>query len=274
MLQPSRTKYRKQQKGRNRGLAHRGSRVSFGEYGLKAERGPPPVEPLGSIRDVARLAGRRWLSAAAGGAAAGAVAGFLGGLVLRFGPGSTAGDGVLLMLPLLGTAVGGVAAAGVGAGMAGAEAAFRARAAAGPCRGRGRPSGLAVGGTAPPPGAPRARGPVRPRSLAADRCRGGPGPRRSGRAGLRPGHADGRRRHGHPAGARPGSRRAPGGARPCALAAGMLGWSGRFLGAMSLDFTAQSFPGSEVGLAPLAPAARRAGAGRRDPGSRSAPSRA
>jgi large subunit ribosomal protein L16 len=36
MLQPKRTKFRKQQKGRNRGLAHRGSDVSFGEYGLKA----------------------------------------------------------------------------------------------------------------------------------------------------------------------------------------------------------------------------------------------
>ena len=36
MLQPKRTKFRKQQKGRNRGLAQRGSRVSFGEYGLKA----------------------------------------------------------------------------------------------------------------------------------------------------------------------------------------------------------------------------------------------
>lgn len=36
MLQPKRTKYRKQQKGRNRGLASRGSKVSFGEYGLKA----------------------------------------------------------------------------------------------------------------------------------------------------------------------------------------------------------------------------------------------
>ena len=36
MLQPKRTKFRKQQKGRNRGLAHRGSTVSFGEYGLKA----------------------------------------------------------------------------------------------------------------------------------------------------------------------------------------------------------------------------------------------
>lgn len=36
MLQPKRTKFRKQQKGRNRGLAQRGNRVSFGEYGLKA----------------------------------------------------------------------------------------------------------------------------------------------------------------------------------------------------------------------------------------------
>ncbi len=36
MLQPKNTKYRKQQKGRNRGLALRGSRVSFGEFGLKA----------------------------------------------------------------------------------------------------------------------------------------------------------------------------------------------------------------------------------------------
>ena len=36
MLQPKRTKYRKQTKGRNRGLALRGSSVSFGEYGLKA----------------------------------------------------------------------------------------------------------------------------------------------------------------------------------------------------------------------------------------------
>ena len=36
MLQPKRTKFRKQHKGRNRGLAQRGSNVSFGEYALKA----------------------------------------------------------------------------------------------------------------------------------------------------------------------------------------------------------------------------------------------
>ena len=40
MLQPKRSKFRKQFKGRNRGLAIRGSKVSFGEFGLKAtERG-------------------------------------------------------------------------------------------------------------------------------------------------------------------------------------------------------------------------------------------
>ena len=36
MLQPKRTKYRKQMKGKNRGLASRGSTINFGEYGLKA----------------------------------------------------------------------------------------------------------------------------------------------------------------------------------------------------------------------------------------------
>jgi len=36
MLQPARTKFRKQHKGRNTGIATRGSKVSFGEFGLKA----------------------------------------------------------------------------------------------------------------------------------------------------------------------------------------------------------------------------------------------
>ena len=36
MLQPKRTKYRKQQKGRNRGNARRGYTVDFGSFGLKA----------------------------------------------------------------------------------------------------------------------------------------------------------------------------------------------------------------------------------------------
>ena len=37
MLQPSRVKYRKQHRGRRRGMAHRGNTLSFGEYGLQAQ---------------------------------------------------------------------------------------------------------------------------------------------------------------------------------------------------------------------------------------------
>lgn len=37
MMQPKRTKFRKQQKGRNRGVATRGNKVSFGEFGLRAK---------------------------------------------------------------------------------------------------------------------------------------------------------------------------------------------------------------------------------------------
>ncbi|HFL8794973.1 MAG TPA: 50S ribosomal protein L16 [Candidatus Azosocius sp. HAIN] len=36
MLQPKKTKFRKQQKGKNRGVASRGLKVSFGEYGVRA----------------------------------------------------------------------------------------------------------------------------------------------------------------------------------------------------------------------------------------------
>ncbi len=36
MLQPKRTKFRKAQKGRNTGLAHRGSQIAFGDFGLKS----------------------------------------------------------------------------------------------------------------------------------------------------------------------------------------------------------------------------------------------
>ena len=39
MLQPKRTKFRKQQKGRNRGVAWRGSDVSFGDFALQTTEG-------------------------------------------------------------------------------------------------------------------------------------------------------------------------------------------------------------------------------------------
>ncbi len=248
---------------RNRGTAHAVARAYLRETRWDVP-GAGPVPLLGHpgwlaaggilfllrVRRVARLAGRRWLAAAAGGAAAGAVAGLVGGLVLRFGPGSTAGNGVLPMLPLLGATVGGVAAAGVGAGLAGAEAAFRAwrrlaLAAAGAA------SGLAVGGTAHLLGRLVLEG-LFGRDLS---------PLTGAVEGLILGGAVGIG-YGLATPTLDGGMATPHGlARvrvalltglACALAAGMLGWSGRFLGAMSLDFMAQSFPGSEVGLTPLA----------------------
>jgi large subunit ribosomal protein L16 len=39
MLLPKRVKYRKQQRGRNKGLAHRGNSVAFGDYGLMSMEG-------------------------------------------------------------------------------------------------------------------------------------------------------------------------------------------------------------------------------------------
>ena len=202
------------------------------------------------IRRGARLAGSRWTAAAAGGAAGGAIAGLLGGLVLRFGPGSTAGDGVVAMLPLLGTAIGGVAAAGVGAGLAAAEAAFRARRRLALAL-AGASSGLAIGATAHFLGRLVLEG-LFGRDLS---------PLTGAVEGLVLGGAVGLG-YGLATPTAEGGMATPQGlARvrvalltglACALAAGMLGWSGRFLGAMSLDFMAQSFPGSQVGLAPLA----------------------
>lgn len=66
MLQPKRTKYRKQQKGRNRGLALRGSRVSFGEYGLKCTgRGRITARQIESARRAisrhVKRGGRLWI---------------------------------------------------------------------------------------------------------------------------------------------------------------------------------------------------------------------
>lgn len=51
MLQPKRTKFRKQHKGRNRGMAMRGATVAFGEYGLKAlTRGPVTARQIEAAR--------------------------------------------------------------------------------------------------------------------------------------------------------------------------------------------------------------------------------
>jgi len=66
MLQPKRTKFRKQQKGRNRGLAERGSKVSFGEFGLKAvARGRLTARQIEAARRVitrrVKRGGKLWI---------------------------------------------------------------------------------------------------------------------------------------------------------------------------------------------------------------------
>ncbi len=65
MLQPKRTKYRKNMRGRRKGVASTGSSVDFGEYGLKAmgtigiktwiyhgEILPPPPEEVEELETI------------------------------------------------------------------------------------------------------------------------------------------------------------------------------------------------------------------------------
>jgi large subunit ribosomal protein L16 len=60
MLQPKRTKFRKQHKGRNRGLAQNGNKVSFGEFGLKATaRGRITARQIEAARRVISRAVKR-----------------------------------------------------------------------------------------------------------------------------------------------------------------------------------------------------------------------
>jgi large subunit ribosomal protein L16 len=66
MLQPARRKYRKDHKGRNRGLATRGASVAFGEYGLKAtERGRLTARQIEAARRAIsrhiKRGGRVWI---------------------------------------------------------------------------------------------------------------------------------------------------------------------------------------------------------------------
>jgi large subunit ribosomal protein L16 len=66
MLQPKRTKFRKQFKGRNRGLATTGNKVSFGEFGLKAvERGKITARQIEAARRAIsrhiRRGGKIWI---------------------------------------------------------------------------------------------------------------------------------------------------------------------------------------------------------------------
>jgi hypothetical protein len=189
------------------------------------------------------------LAGVAGGAVAGLIAGFLGGLILRYGPGSTATSSIVVALPLVGLVLGGLGAAGVGAGLAVAETLVRS------LRGPalvllGAVGGGFIGATAHLLGRVTLEG-LFGRDLS---------PVAGGFEGLVIGGAAG-------LGYALSTPRAEGGmASPrgrarlltaaitgltCALAGIVLALTGSHLGAMSLDFMAQTFPGSQVGLSPL-----------------------
>jgi hypothetical protein len=201
------------------------------------------------LRRAWQVAGRRWAAAAAGGALTGFVAGIVGGLLLRFGPGSRAADTVPLILGLVGVAVGGLGAAGVGAGLAAAEVLVRS------FRGAALVLFGALGGGAVGAGT---------HLVALWTIQGLFGrdlsPIAGGFEGLLLGAAAG---FGYALTTprREGGMAAPyGGERVravvvtglcCAAAAVILASTGSYLGAMSLDFMARAFPGSQVGLAPL-----------------------
>ncbi|MDB5973213.1 MAG: ribosomal protein [Hydrocarboniphaga sp.] len=66
MMQPKRTKFRKQMKGRNRGLAQNGNKVSFGDFGLKAtEHGMITARQIEAARRCitrfAKKGGKLWI---------------------------------------------------------------------------------------------------------------------------------------------------------------------------------------------------------------------
>ena len=202
------------------------------------------------LRHALRLAGRRWTSASGGGALAGLAAGLLGGLVLTMAPGSRAGSDVVVALAVVGVVVGGLGAAGVGAGLAMAEA--LARSSRGPALvALGSAGGGAVGALSHMVGRRALQG-LFGHELGAV---GG------GWEGLVLGASAGigLALTTHPEG---GGMAAPRGARRarsvvmtglcCAVAAVLLTRAGRPLAAVSLNAMARAFQGSQVGLAPLA----------------------
>jgi len=196
------------------------------------------------------LTGSRWTGAAGGGAAAGLFAGVLGGVALYLAPGADIHPSVVVALGLVASIVGGVGAAGVGAGLAAAEALVRSQrglalvlfgalgggviGATAHLLGRWTLEGLfghelsAVGGGLEGVGLGAAAG--LGYALSTPRPGGGMATPR-GRARLYAAVATG---------------------ASCALAAVGITLLGGHLGGVSLDFMAKSFQGSKVGLAPLA----------------------
>ncbi|HVO12063.1 MAG TPA: winged helix-turn-helix domain-containing protein [Vicinamibacteria bacterium] len=227
-----------------------------------AGAGPVPIlaspQPLHTAAAVVRLrlqrairlAERRWTAAVSGAAIAGLLAGALGGFALVFGPGSAAAGYVPLVLALVGGLLGGLGAAGVAAGLCLAE--MVARSWRGPALvALGGLGGGVVGGGAHLVAQWTLRG-LFGRDLE---------PIVGGLEGLVVGAATGLG-YALSTGGETGGLASPRGVARwraavlagvvTATAAVALALAGGHLGALSLDLMARSFPGSQVGLAPLA----------------------
>ncbi|NQW05273.1 MAG: transcriptional regulator [Acidobacteria bacterium] len=202
------------------------------------------------LRRLWRLAGSRWSSGVAGGAVAGIIAALVGALALRAGPDSTATNAIFVALPLVGLGVGATGAVGVAGGLVIAEVLFRSRRtlALVVC---GAAGGGIVGSTAHLLGlwvleglfggnfAPVTGG-VEGLAIGAAVGLGYAAATRTADGGMATPHGRNRLASSLLAGT------------VCAIAMALLAWSGRYLGAMSLDLVARTFPQSQVGLEPIA----------------------
>jgi DNA-binding winged helix-turn-helix (wHTH) protein len=202
------------------------------------------------LRGAFRLIRLRWLGAVGGGVIAGVLGGVLGATVLRFGPGSRATASVFMALPLVGGVVGGLGALGVGGGLAWAEALLRSYRSQALIVLGGVGGGLVgtithfVGlytveglfGRDLSPAGGGFEGVVLGAAIGAGYALATP----MDGGGMATPRARARRRVALVAGI------------TCAVASIALAWTGHHLGAMSLDLMAESFPGSQVSLDPLA----------------------
>ncbi|MCU0242170.1 MAG: transcriptional regulator [Vicinamibacteria bacterium] len=201
------------------------------------------------LRRVLREIESRFAHAVANAALVGALVGALGGAILHLGPGSRASWAVVVVLAVLGGAAGAVGAAGVAAGLALGEALFRSARAVmlivGGALGGGSVAVLAhtvaqwtlasLFGRATNPGGGGLEGLVIGAGLGLGYA-------------LATGPYNGLAapRHWHRLWVAAVS------GLTCGLAAAILGATDHHLGAMSVDVLARSFPGSELGLDPIA----------------------
>lgn len=202
------------------------------------------------LRRAARVTAARWSAASGGGAASGFAAGLMGGMVMYAASGGSMGARVPVVFAIVAAVIGGVGAAGVGAGLAVAEALARSY------RGSalvvlGAAGGGAVGLAAHTVGRWALEG-----IFGHDISQVGgafEGVALGAAAGL--GYALTTPRHGGGMAAPRGSARFVSALVTgvcCALAGVAITALGGHMGGVSLDYMARSFQGSQVGLAPLA----------------------